>query len=134
MRCIVFSELPPNIFYLKESDESAYDIMYLRKFYQTINITAEVYSIPFKRNIYANKLTLYNVTESGNYVCLAITQFGKDYRVCNVKVVQNLIEPRTSFSLFFLIPLPFIVVPAIVWLCYYKKKTNKDKKLFPIHI
>lgn len=130
MQCKVYSKQPPVIWWFKQSDVTDYDIHYSNKFYNRINTSVLVYPVPNELNVYLSKLNIYHAREadSGIYVCLAMTEGGKDYKDAVVNVVtisNNYCEPQTSFFLLFLIPLVFVLIPTVVWLCYFRKK-KKD--------
>lgn len=126
IQCKVYSKQPPVIWWFKQSDGTNYDIQYFDKYYNRINTSIQVYAVPHELNIYLSKLNIYHAREvdSGVYVCVAMTESGKDYKdaIVNVITTNSYWEPHTSFFLLFLIPVAFAAVPIIVWLCYYRKK------------
>lgn len=130
IKCKVYSKHPLFIWWFKQSDGSFYDIKYLDKFYSRIRTSIQVYPVPNEADTYLSKLNIHNVTvaDSGNYACVGVTEHGieKDYAMLRVLGNANW-EPRTSFSLLFLIPLAFALVPTTVWLCYYRKKKVRRK-------
>ncbi|KAK9707706.1 hypothetical protein QE152_g27675 [Popillia japonica] len=87
---------PSSIMWFKETDANGYDIMYDGHYYN-----------------------------SGVYVCVGVNEDSIKTEVNVVTVIGYNWEHHTSFSLFFLIPLAFALVPITVWLCYFRKK-RKD--------
>ncbi|KAF2880027.1 hypothetical protein ILUMI_26148 [Ignelater luminosus] len=136
MQCKVYSKQPPVIWWFKQSDMTNYDIHYSDKYYNRINTSVLVYPVPNELNVYLSKLNIYHAREadSGIYVCVAMTEGGKDYKdaVVNVVTIPNNCEPQTSFFLLFLIPLVFVLIPTVVWLCYFRKK-KKDLRHVNAH-
>ncbi|XP_018325673.1 fibroblast growth factor receptor-like 1 [Agrilus planipennis] len=132
IQCKVYSQQPPVILWFKQSDSTNYDIQYFDKFYIRINTSVQVHPVPHEVNVYMSKLNIHDIREidSGLYVCVAMTEHGKDLKHATVKVISSTTnwEPHTSFSLLFLIPLVFALIPVTVWLCYYRKKMKHDSR------
>lgn len=82
-------------------------------------------------DVYFSKLSIYNLRtiDSGMYICLALSAQGHDQSNITIKVQdQDYLysngarNRRFSFSILFLIPLCFILVPLTIWLCFYRRK------------
>ncbi|KAK4875837.1 hypothetical protein RN001_012259 [Aquatica leii] len=133
IQCRVYSQRPPVIWWFKESDESNYDIKYSGKYYLQINTSVQVYGIPHESNVYLSKMYIYHAqgSDSGKYVCFAMTASGMAHKDASIKVITNdtYWESDTSFVLLFLIPITFALIPITIWLCYYRKKKKSIKKL-----
>lgn len=128
IKCKVYSELTPSINWLKESDEMSFDIKYLDKFYQSVNRSTLI-RIPFQESIYYGEIKVKNIMQPENYVCVALTQFGKDYEILKIDIMKNNQEKENISLLLFLIPLPLILVPAIAWLCYFRNKKHNNVRI-----
>lgn len=91
-----------------------------------ISTLSEAHPLPNETDVYLNKLNIQNTssTDSGVYVCVALTPTGQDNKTAAVLIERTFeeIEEGTSFSILFFIPLPFVLIPIIAWLCYYRKK------------
>lgn len=126
MKCIVYSKITPSINWLKESDKTFHDLQYLDKYYQAVNRSETL--LLHDDYIYYGEINVKLVKDVENYVCLAMTQFGKDYETINIDLNNGYtdFQFRTISSLFFLMPLSLIIVPIVVWLCYFKKKDTSD--------
>lgn len=126
MKCLVYSKITPSINWLKESDRTYHDLQYLDKYYQAVN-RSETLTLN-DDYIYYGEIKVKILKDVENYVCLAMTQFGKDYEIISIdlKNGRSNFSFRTMSSLLFLIPLSFIIVPIIIWLCYFKKKNSSD--------
>lgn len=134
IKCKVSSKLPPLIVWFKEtqsSDPSA--IEYYEKTYKKIN--SDQHLAQDDSSIYLSKVIVENATvmDSGTYVCLVVTESGHDTSIASIRVEDPISSkfaqhsPQTqdtSFSLLFLIPFPLALVPLIVWLCYYRRKSR----------
>lgn len=76
-------------------------------------------------NVYLSKYLIFNArdVDSGLYACLAVTEYGKDYKNVFIEVPRSEYGGENeSFSLLFLIPFTLILAPVAVWLCYYRRK------------
>ncbi|XP_017773535.1 PREDICTED: fibroblast growth factor receptor 4 [Nicrophorus vespilloides] len=133
VQCRVSSIHVPMILWFKQIENGLrYDLKYSEKYYIRINASHNVYPLPNDENVFVSKLNIHNVTylDSGTYFCVAVTELGMDNQNFTIKVVSTLsyYEQPTSFSTLFLIPLPFVLIPVTVWLCYYKNKRAKKMK------
>ncbi|XP_048522528.1 titin homolog isoform X2 [Dendroctonus ponderosae] len=126
IQCNVTSVIPPTVIWFKKCYGSKCDIDYDGICYCHLNITASSYNIG---NTYISKMNIFNAKEidSGLYACLAVTEYGKDYKYVTITVpdVDGKNNNSNSFPLLFLIPLALIIVPLLVWLCYFRRKTKK---------
>lgn len=136
IQCKVYSKRIPVIWWFKQSDNLDYDIKYNDKFYRRINSTLQVYAVPGQANVYLSKMSIFHAgsEDSGLYVCVAMTESGKDYRSTLVTVlkVHDSFYRSYRFYLLFLIPLVFALVPISLW-CYFRsrwKGFGKDKSHF----
>lgn len=133
IQCRVYSQLPPTIWWFKESDATNYDIKFSGKYYLQINKSVSAYSVPHESNVYLSKLYIYHAKEvdSGKYVCFALTDSGTAQKDATVNVIstEKYWEPQSSFVLLFLIPIIFALIPITIWLCYYRKKRKNNQKV-----
>lgn len=122
IQCNVTSVIPPTIIWFKKCYGQKCDIEYDKICYCHINKSVTVYNIG---NTYLSKYLIFNARDidSGLYACLAVTEYGKDYKNVFIKVPSsNYKGENESFSLLFLIPFTLILAPVAVWLCYYRRK------------
>uniref|UniRef100_A0A1Y1K216 Ig-like domain-containing protein n=1 Tax=Photinus pyralis TaxID=7054 RepID=A0A1Y1K216_PHOPY len=133
IQCRVYSQLPPTIWWFKESDATNYDIKFSGKYYLQINKSVSAYSVPHESNVYLSKLYIYHAKEvdSGKYVCFALTHNGTAQKDTTINVVptDKYWEPKRSFVLLFLIPIIFALIPVTIWLCYYRRKRKNMQKV-----
>lgn len=128
MKCIIYSKLAPSIYWLEESNETSHLFDYLGNYYQPVN-RSESFPL-YDDYIYYGEIKVEMTKEVKNYACLAITQFGNDIEVINIDIRRNGYQLRTISTSLFLVPLALILVPIIVWLCYFKnRKKIKENKL-----
>lgn len=80
-------------------------------------------------NTYISKMNIFNAKEidSGLYACLAVTEYGKDYKYVTINVpdADGKRDGNNSFPLLFLVPLSLVIAPILVWLCYFRRKKKK---------
>ncbi|KAL1491855.1 hypothetical protein ABEB36_012390 [Hypothenemus hampei] len=123
IQCNVTSSIPPTVIWFKKCYGSKCDIECDNICYCHLNVPTSSYSIG---NIYINKMNIYNARDidSGLYACLAVTEYGKDYKYVTINVPDTGVKGTGSgsFSLLFLIPLVLMVIPLLVWLCYVRRK------------
>lgn len=124
IRCSVNN--PSSIMWFKETDANGYDIMYDGHYYSKLSTTIYPNHV-LESTEYQSKLSIRKVSlsDSGVYVCVGVNEDSIKTEVNVVSVIGYNWEPHTSFSLLFLIPLAFALVPITVWLCYFRKK-RKD--------
>lgn len=137
IQCRVYSKQPPVIWWFKQSDGTNYDIQYSDKYYNRINTSVQVYAVPHEYNVYMSKLNIHQTRggDSGVYVCVAMTESGKDYKeaIVNVITVESQEARQNSFFILFLIPIIFALIPITIWLCYYKRKRQTQKTVIQNH-
>lgn len=136
IQCKIHSFVRPEIRFFKECNGKRCDIYENDFCYCSIPVSNNLHSLG--HNLYMSKLNIYNVRDidSGVYACLAISVYGKDYKNVFVLVQGSTLEQiseQKSFSLLFLIPLGFVLVPVVVWLCYYKKKNTISTLVYNEH-
>lgn len=124
IRCSVTN--PSSILWFKETDINSYDIMYDGHYYSKLSSTVYPNHI-LESTEYQSKLSIRKVglLDSGVYVCVGVNEDSIKTEVNIVTVIGYNSEAHTSFSLLFLVPLAFALVPITVWLCYFRKK-RKD--------
>lgn len=131
IQCKVSSQSPPAIWWFKQTDRIT-EIQYNNRYYDRINTSDPFYTMRDEVNVYLSKLNIYNAREmdSGVYVCAAVTNSGMDYKSAAVNVISNTVYGKSHppFSLLFLIPLFFALIPVTVWLCYYRKKRKNVQR------
>ncbi|XP_072380116.1 uncharacterized protein [Diabrotica undecimpunctata] len=120
IQCKVTSEVPPKIIWFKSCFGQKCDFRYHQTCYCHINTSISNYNTG---NTYLSKYLIFNArdVDSGTYVCLALTQFGKDDQNVTINVPCKKSDSEL-YSLLFLIPFGLLLIPLVVWLCYYRKK------------
>ncbi|XP_030750196.1 Down syndrome cell adhesion molecule-like protein 1 homolog isoform X2 [Sitophilus oryzae] len=140
IRCNVTSVVPPTIIWFKQCSGHKCDVQYDAICYCHLNESTPVLHLG---HMHIGKLSIYNARafDSGLYACLAVTEYGKDYRNVSIEVPdsEGIVHQRdSSFSLLFLVPLHFVFIPVIVWLCHVRRKrriaqTEQQKNLLRSH-
>nr|XP_023011489.1 myoblast growth factor receptor egl-15 isoform X2 [Leptinotarsa decemlineata] len=125
IQCNVTSEEPPTIIWFKSCYGRKCDFKFNDVCYCHINTSISYHSI---RNTYLSKFMIFNArdVDSGQYVCLAVNQYGGGFQNATIVVPSNKVEENESFSLLFLIPLMLILAPVVLWLCYCKRRKKKS--------
>ncbi|XP_057651775.1 uncharacterized protein LOC130891191 isoform X1 [Diorhabda carinulata] len=120
IQCKVNSEVPPTIIWFKSCYGQKCDFKYYQTCYCHINTSISNYNTG---STYLSKYLIFNArdVDSGTYVCLAVTQFGKDDQNVTISVPYTKSD-NDFYSLLFLIPFGFLLVPLLVWWCYFRKK------------
>ncbi|RZC37816.1 fibroblast growth factor receptor-like 1, partial [Asbolus verrucosus] len=130
IQCKVKSVTPPEIRWFKECNGHKCEVKENGHCYCPISSPNSAYSI--SNNIYLSKHSIQSSRNinSGTYICLVISVYGKDYKNVTIKVqdLQNDGMKNKSFSSLFLIPLCFVLVPVTIWLCFYRRK-KKNRNL-----
>lgn len=118
IQCNVSSMIPPSIFWFKKCYGSKCELEYDNVCYCHPNVNATSYSVG---QIHISKINIFNAKDldSGFYACLAMTEYGKDYKNVTINVPDN-DNGNNSFRLLFLIPLALVVIPLVAWFCYLK--------------
>ncbi|KAG5871877.1 hypothetical protein JTB14_016906 [Gonioctena quinquepunctata] len=124
IQCNVTSEVPPAIIWFKSCYGHKCDFRFDDTCYCHINMSITNYS---SRNTYLSKFMIFNArdVDSGQYVCLAVNQYGREFQNVTILVPSDKTEDNESFSLLFLIPLMLILAPLVGWLCYCKRRKKK---------
>ncbi|CAG9760449.1 unnamed protein product [Ceutorhynchus assimilis] len=126
IQCNITSKIPPTVIWFKKCYGSKCDIEYDDICYCHLNISTSFHNIG---DTYISKMNIFNakVIDSGLYACLAVTEYGKDYKYVTIKVPDDDMKPNgiNSFPLLFLVPLALVAAPVLVWVCYFKRKTKK---------
>lgn len=127
--CNITSKPEPKVFWIKQCHGSICNLNYHNMCFCPMNITNDN-ALYNNDNTYLSKIKLINVREvdSGWYMCLAVTSFGKDFKNITINVQSLNIPTPASYSLLFLIPFVFILSPAVIWLCYYYNRKKKKRK------
>lgn len=132
IQCRVYSKRVPVIWWFKQSDGTTdYDIKYRNKFYSRINSSLQVYPVPEQSNVYLSKMAIFSARneDSGLYVCVAMTESGKDFKNVLVTVSEDSADSDLSYYcdyLLFLIPVAFALIPVSLWCCFRKKRWEKQ--------
>ncbi|XP_050310461.1 cell adhesion molecule DSCAML1-like [Anthonomus grandis grandis] len=127
IQCNVSSVIPPTIIWFKKCYGSKCDIEYDELCYCHLNVTTTSNNIG---NTYISKMNIFKArdVDSGLYACLAVTEYGKDYKNVTIIVPDSGTKKSANllFSLLFLVPLALVVLPLVlVWLCYFRRKKKK---------
>ncbi|GJQ71548.1 hypothetical protein Trydic_g11256 [Trypoxylus dichotomus] len=119
IRCSVNN--PSSIMWFRETDANGYDIMYDGHYYSKLSTTVYPNHV-LESTEYQSKLSIRktSLSDSGVYVCVGVNEDSIKTEVNVVTVIGYAGEAHTSFSLLFLIPLAFALVPITVWLCFQK--------------
>lgn len=119
VKCKIISPIAPRIWWLKQCEEAQKcDLNYDGKFYYKINVT---YDMQREENVYVSKLHLRNFThrDDGLYVCVTMTELGKDYRTFTLTLPPSVPDDEgerqtSNLSYLFLVPIAFILIPICI--------------------
>ncbi|XP_044260669.1 uncharacterized protein LOC123008736 [Tribolium madens] len=131
IQCKVSSVSPPVIRWFKEGSDQICEVKYDDHFYCPIPSSNDVFHISGDK--YLSKLNIHNLhsINSGTYVCLVLSEFGNDFKNITIEVEGSEVveETRIVFWWLFLIPISLILVPVGIWLCFYRRKSNRRHRL-----
>ncbi|XP_022907978.2 uncharacterized protein [Onthophagus taurus] len=133
LQCKVYSSVQPlEIYWFKQCDNCKKKLMFNSTGYIRINTSDNDNVIQRELNIYISKLQIYKVgpLDDGVYACVGVNANYYDVKTLSVSIQhQYNWEPHISFSLLFLIPLAFALVPITVWLCYYRNRQKQHHRV-----
>ncbi|CAH0555856.1 unnamed protein product [Brassicogethes aeneus] len=126
LRCNVSSKLPVQIIWFKKCESwQQSSIKEDGEYYCHIRHGVTLYNTDAS---YISKLKFYGeFTDSGTYVCVALTNYGKYNKSVDIHVPN--VYKEDAFSLFslFLIPIVLFIPIVIIWFCYFKRKQKLEK-------
>ncbi|XP_967276.2 hemicentin-1 [Tribolium castaneum] len=129
IQCKVSSVSPPVIRWFKEGSDQNCEVKYDDHFYCPIPSSNDVFHMSGDK--YLSKLNIYSLhnINSGTYVCLVLSEFGNDFKNITIEVEggEAVEESRIVFWWLFLIPVSLVLVPVGIWLCFYRRKSNRRR-------